>query len=425
MGFPQGPRTLEGGGIMRHHRGDPVQSQDSIRIEGPEPTQHRTDGAQPIPEGSVRIGIVATPGISEAMLEELGAGLLEDLSRALPAIDWQVMTLVDTDLSPPVEVTDLLRRAREHLLEQQCHLVVVITDLPLKVGRHPVLSHASRAHGVAVVSLPAHGAVSLKSKTRRSMANAVSTLMGASVLPDPTENSSARRPGRRRRADAPIRELGTPVSPHPSSVVFLARVITGNLHLLAGMLRANQPWRLTLHLTRSLTAAAAAVAAALFTFDIWRVADQMGTARLVLATVGSILAIAATLIIGAGLWERSPYPRARQQVMLFNTATTATVLLGVFALYVMLCLLSAVGVLVLVPGGLLSAVLQHHASYVDKAQVAWLGGSLATVAGALGAGLETDEAVRRAAYANRGRPRQQQSEGPTHDQPATSSGENS
>lgn len=410
---------------MRLHRGDPVESQDSIGIDGPEPPQHPTDSPQPVPDGPVRIGIVATPGISEAMLKELGAGLLEDVSRAFHAIDWQVMTLLDTDVSPPVEISDLLSRAREHLLERQCHLVVLITDLPLKVGRQPVLSHASRAHGVAVISLPAHGAVSLKSKTRRSMANAVSTLMGVSVLPNPTETSSARRPGKLRRADVRIRELGTPVSPHQSSVVFLARVILGNLHLLAGMLRANQPWRLTLHLTRSLTAAAATVAAALVTTDIWRIADQMGTARLVLATVGSIVAIAATLIIGAGLWERSPYPRARQQVMLFNTATTATILLGVFALYMMLFLLSAVGVLVLVPGGLLSNVLQHHASYVDKAQVAWLGCSLATVAGALGAGLETDEAVRRAAYANRGRPRQHKSEGPTHDQAAASRGENS
>jgi hypothetical protein len=206
-------------------------------------------------------------------------------------------------------------------------------------------------------------------------------------------------------------------------VIFLARVITGNVHLLAGMLRANQPWRLTLHLTRSLIAAATAVAAALVTFDIWRFADQMGTARLLLATVGSITAIVATLIIGAGLWERSPYPQARQQVMLFNTATTATILLGVFALYVTLFVLNAVGVLVLVPGGLLSAVLQHHASFVDKAQLAWLGSSLATVAGALGAGLETDEAVRRAAYANRGRPRQEQGVGPTRRQAAASSGE--
>jgi Flp pilus assembly protein TadB len=109
--------------------------------------------------------------------------------------------------------------------------------------------------------------------------------------------------------------------------------------------------------------------------------------------------------------------------MLFNTATTATVLLGVSALYVMLFLLMGVGVLVLVPDRLLSTVLQHHASNFDKAQVAWLGGSLATVAGALGAGLETDDAVRRAAYANRGRPRRRRSEGPTHDQPVTSSAE--
>jgi hypothetical protein len=373
----------------------------------------------------VRIGIVATQGIAEEMLEDLGAGLLEDLSRGFPAVDWQVMTLVDTDVSPPAELSDLLGRGREHLLERQCHLVVLITDLPLKVGRHPVLSHASRAHGVAVVSLPAHGVISLKSKTRRSMANAVSTLMGATVLPDPDKNSSARRAGRRRRADARIRELGTPVSPHPSSVVFLARVILGNLHLLAGMIRANQPWRLTLHLTRSLTAAAATVAAALVTFDIWQIADQMGPAHLVLATVGSIVAIAATLIIGAGLWERSPYPRARQQVMLFNTATTATVLLGVFALYVILFLLSGVGVWLLVPSGLLSNVLQHHANFVDKAQVAWLGGSLATVAGALGAGLESDDAVRRAAYANRGRPRQQPNEAVTRARAATSSEERS
>ncbi len=386
--------------------------------------QYQPDNPAPIPEGQVRIGIVGTPGVSEAMLETLGAGLHEDLCRAF-ATDWHVMTLVDIDVSPPVEVTDLLIRGREHLLEQQCHLVVVITDWPLKVGRHPVLSHASRAHGVAVVSLPAHGALALKTKSRRSMANAVSTLMGASVIQDLAESASARRPGRRRRTNARIRELGTPVSPHPSSVVFLARVVLGNLHLLAGMLRANQPWRLTLHLTRSLAAAAATVAAALVTSDIWRIADQMGTARLVLSTAGSIGAITATLIIGAGLWERSPYPRARQQVMLFNTATTATILLGVFALYLMLFLLSAVGALTLIPGGLLSNVLQHHASYVDEVQVAWLAGSLATVAGALGAGLETDEAVRSAAYANRGRPRHRESEGTTDDRSAPSSGENS
>lgn len=363
------------------------------------------EGRQPSPESLVRVGIVATSGISEPLLEELGAGLLEDVSVAIPAIAWHVITLIDSEVAPPVELSDLLRRAREHLLEQHCQLTVMLTDLPLEVGRRPVLSHASRAQSAAVVSLPAHGAIALKSKTRRSMVNAVSALMGVEVIPGPGDVSRHRHPRRRRLAQVRLRELGTPVSPHPSGVVFLARVVMGNLHLLAGMLRANQPWRLTLHLTRSLTAAAATVAAALVTSDIWRIAGQLGTLRLALVTVASIVGIAATLIIGAGLWERSPSPRARQQVVLFNTATTATVLVGVFALYVMLFALSAVGTFVLVPGRLLSSVLQHHAGYVDKVQVAWLVGSLGTVAGALGAGLETDEAVRMAAYAHRVRPR--------------------
>lgn len=150
------------------------------------------------------MGIVATPGISDGMLEALVEGLLEDLRRAFPASDWQAISLIDTDVSPPAEISDLLHRGRTHLLERHWHLAVLITDLPLKVGRHPVLSHASRAHGVAVVSLPAHGAVSLTTKTRRSMANAVSALMGATVLLNPTETSSSQRLGRRRRAAARV-----------------------------------------------------------------------------------------------------------------------------------------------------------------------------------------------------------------------------
>jgi hypothetical protein len=91
----------------------------------------------------------------------------------------------------------------------------------------------------------------------------------------------------------------------------------------------------------------------------------------------------------------------RQQVVLFNLATSATVLTGVVALYAALLALSLLGALMLVVPQLLAGTLGHAVALRDYLAVAWLTSSLATVGGALGAGLESDEAVRRAAYTYR------------------------
>jgi len=83
--------------------------------------------------------------------------------------------------------------------------------------------------------------------------------------------------------------------------------------------------------------------------------------------------------------------------VLFNVVTAATVTLGVLALYLAVLVSTLVGALLLVPNGL-AATLGHPVGVADRVQLAWLAASLATVGGALGAGLETDEAVREAAY---------------------------
>jgi hypothetical protein len=196
-----------------------------------------------------------------------------------------------------------------------------------------------------------------------------------------------------------MRQLGRRVAHEQGAIAFVTRVVSGNVLLLAGMIRANRPWRLTLHLSKALTAALAAGVFALVTTDIWRLADVLGAPRLLMISVGSVTAIGATLIIGADLWERGRRPEARQQVLLFNLATTATVVLGVTAFYAMLIVLTAIGALIFVPTELLSSALGHPAHWGDRVELAWLTGSLATLGGALGAGLESDDAVRQAAYA--------------------------
>jgi hypothetical protein len=75
-----------------------------------------------------------------------------------------------------------------------------------------------------------------------------------------------------------------------------------------------------------------------------------------------------------------------------------TVVIGVATLYLALFVLTVIGSVLLVPTGLLASVLGHRAGIADAVRLAWLASSVATVGGALGAGLESDEAVREAAY---------------------------
>jgi len=198
------------------------------------------------------------------------------------------------------------------------------------------------------------------------------------------------------------RELGRSQQPEEDgSVLFTARVLSGNLRLLIGMIRANQPWRLAIGLSRALTAALAAGVFALVTPDIWRLSDALGWIRLSAITVASVAGITVALIAGAGLWEHASHPVGRKQVTLFNLATTATVLLGVFSLYAALLLLALLTSPVLVPSQLLEEGIGHAVRVGDYMKLVWLTSSLATLGGALGAGLESDDAVRTAAYTYR------------------------
>ncbi|MGZ4556762.1 MAG: hypothetical protein ACXVXZ_13635 [Mycobacteriaceae bacterium] len=342
----------------------------------------------------VAIGLVSAPGTATQIASALAGDLQSELSVLLPTVQWRVSTVVDALVHPPADDAALVAAARDRLLTEDWDLVVCLTDLPLKAQRRPVVAHASPLHGVAVVCLPALGPMGLRRRTRDTVVVLLRALLGD------TEEQAVRSPvaGLGRRA----RELGRSQQPEgDGAVMFTARVLSGNLRLLIGMIRANQPWRLAVGLSRALTAALAAGVFALVTSDIWRLSDALGWIRLLAIAVGSVTAITVALIAGAGLWEHASHPVSRKQVALFNLATTATVVLGVLSLYAALLLLALLTSPVLVPSRLLDPAIGHAVRVGDYMKLAWLTSSLATVGGALGAGLESDEAVRAAAYTYR------------------------
>lgn len=347
-------------------------------------------GADAAP-ADVVVGLVAAPGAPAELAGELAADLTGALRERHSDVAWDLRVVEDGLVRPPADDAEIVGAARDRLLAEEWDLAVVVTDLPLSVDRRTVVAHASPVHGVAVLSLPALGAVGRRRRALQTTLGLVRTLLG-----DDADDEGDPAALRRR-----VRELAADPADTAEGVRFTARVLTGNLRLLVGMVRANRPWRLTIQLSRALTAAVAAGVFALVTADIWRLADRFGLLRLSALGLGSVVAICATLVVGAELWERTRSRRVRKQVALFNLATTATVVIGVLTFYAALFALALAGSLLLVPAGLFAEGLGHPARIGDYLELAWLTSSLATVGGALGAGLESDEAVRGAAYAHR------------------------
>jgi uncharacterized membrane protein len=350
------------------------------------------------------LGLLAAPGLAEELARELADDLPGLLGERLAGHVAWVVPVVTDDLAADArgDATAMIDAARRRMLDEGWDLVVCLTDLPLRVGRRPVVADASATHGVALVCLPALGAVQMRRRAREAVLRLVDGLLGEGL-----EGTGAHAVERRRRIGRRLAELAAPArailadDDDDVDVRFVAAVVRGNLRLLAGMVRANRPWRLIVRLSRALAAALGAVVFAVVTSDIWGLADRVGWLRLTVLALASLTAIVVYLILTHGLWERADDRRTREQAVLFNVATTVTLVLGVLTLYAALFVLSLAGAAIVVAPSAMASALGHPVAIGEYASLAWITTSLATVAGALGAGLESDAAVREAAYGYR------------------------
>lgn len=334
------------------------------------------------------------------MAHQLAQGLPERLAGRFPEVRWAVRVAVGDAVPAGARGMELVDDARRLLVDRCWDLAVCITDVPLTTGTRPVVARVSTTHGVGVMSLPALGAMHLARRAERAVLEIIDGLLGEG----PDRGDATRRAARLR---ARLRELAAPAGraeiddEDDGTIRFVAAVVRGNFRLLLGMIRHNRPWRLAARLSRALAAALAAGALALVTSDIWRIAATLSPARLALITLAAIGVTVASLIAAHDLWEPYPGRGAREQVVLFNIGTAATILVGVLTLYAGLLLVIAPAALLLIDADALEDALGRGVDAGTYARLTWLVASLATVGGALGAALETDLAVREAAYAIR------------------------
>jgi hypothetical protein len=294
-------------------------------------------------------------------------------------------------------IEEIVEAARQHRAGRGWDVAVGLTDLPLRLGMRPVVAAVSPSDGVLVLAVPALGATRLRPRVREAIVN----LTGEAI----DEALAARSLVRRRVGDllTPIQRVN--LGGKSSAVHWVTPPVLGHFRLLAGMVRANRPWRALVGLTRAVVAAFATGAYALLTNTIWKLSDTLAWERLLMVMVLSVGALVAWLIVVHELWETSRRQSAVKEAALYNAATALTLMVAVLCAYAALFTLLFGAAALVVDARVLRAVDGHAVGAVEYAKLAWMAASLATVAGALGSGLESASAVRQAAYGHRQRRR--------------------
>lgn len=384
--------------MMPHHgrvHDDDATHEMPLRPAGDDPAGMTSGGGIPETEPATSaasgrpvldVGLVVSPGALTSV--SLASDVTAALAAQYPQVGWNLVVVEDRLAEPPVTPLDLMEAARDRMLDEDWDLVLVLTDLPLKDGRRVVQTQLSPVHGVGLVVVPALGVVQVVTKVRAACVRLVEELLDFDD--DDTSDDIARR-ARQRAEDVEGRDDEGPVQ-------FAARVLGGNVGVLLGLVRANRPLTLALRLSQLIAVTAAAGALMLITPDIWVLATNYGPWRLGLLSVIAVVSVTVSLIVGAKLWERPRRKAEREQVTLFNVATALTMTIGVSVFYLAVFLLALAAAFLLLDGRSFAQLSEQSWSVAKIIEIAWMTASLATLGGAVGAGLEEDDIIRAAAY---------------------------
>jgi len=162
---------------------------------------------------------------------------------------------------------------------------------------------------------------------------------------------------------------------------------------VAGMVLANRPWQLVRDLPKVLVTSLATATFLVVSSSSWPLADQLGAFRLGVLCVIAVGALATWLVVAHGLWNQPTDEATRGQVARANAATILTLFFGLLFAYLVLFVVLLAATKLVIPSGYYESTLGHATTFGDFAALSWFICSVATVGGAIGSGLETDDDV--------------------------------
>ncbi|MBV9484681.1 MAG: hypothetical protein JO246_01335 [Frankiaceae bacterium] len=329
----------------------------------------RNGGRGPTSKNRTKVGLLADPATPTNVARRMTSlGPPEDDAGTA----WDIEVVSEPFTTGCEDVDTALARLKEHADQHEWDVVIGLTELPLRHGDgRYLLIDADPQRRTAVLSLPALGGFRIHARTRHALRELVIGLRDASGPRDEHRVALSGRSGRWR--------------------------------LLLGMVLANRPWRLVPGLKSALIAALATGAIATINSTVWLLAGTLSWWRLAVATIASIVLVVGWLVIDGELWDRpaDSSAEARERSRLYNNSTLITLTAGVLICYLALYVVNLAWALFVLDPTVMGNYLNASRGYGDVFLLTWFVASAATVGGALGTSLESDEAIRAAAYSKR------------------------
>jgi len=350
--------------------------------------------ARPIPskqeKRTVTLGLVPSPDHCERvaadiapLLPELLAGCVDD------TVTWRIAIKPDPLIGSYLELPDLLDEVDDVLRNEPWNYAICLTDLPIRRHGRIVIADASNRRNIAYISLPPLGVIRLRARTRAMIVELMTGLRRQASKDDAAP----------RQVGIDVAELSDHVEEKiDSDVRYVAPRLMGHLHLIAGMVYANRPWSLFPSFKATVATAFATGGYGLIFTTLWEIGNIYGVWRLITLMLAAMSILIGWIVISHRLWE--PHRGASSQYLtaVYNATTVLTITTGVVFAYVIIFALLLVAAFIYIPASMLESTIGQAVTPINYLKIAWVTSSVATIAGAVGAGLEDTEAVRNATF---------------------------
>ncbi|GAA4862218.1 hypothetical protein [Actinomycetospora straminea] len=352
------------------------------------------------------VGLLADPDTPAEIAAKLVDELPDELGTHVDShITWDVRTMTHPVTASVQDPEEVLGAVADKTADTDWDIGVYLTDLPMQHGQQPILADLDHDRRVAGLSLPGFGPFLQHHKVRHAIVRLVADLTGTA---DAGLDHGQHHPNRLGRAPAqhlqPVHVVQAGDGQHTRR--YVTTPWRGRARLLAGMVRTNEPWRLVLGMRSALAAVLGTSAyLTLTSTTTWVLATRLGAGKLALTLLVAVALMVAWIIGAHHLWERARDEGEREETFLYNASTVITLSMGVLAMSATVYVLTLLGSLFFLEPSVLGSYLGRPPTFGDHLALALLTTGLATVAGALGSGLDSEDAVRRAAYGYRERQR--------------------